>query len=556
MTRKFKLYFYVLPFIIFHNLIYSYHLNSNLPNDKPIVIVGNYKILLGEFSERYFNYLNATGIKDNPFTRRSILNNMINETLLTHYDDNSKILNDKNFKDEIGWSKKQTILAYLKDQEVYAKITVTDDELRDAFLRSNENIAARHLYATTEEEANNLFELLKIGIDFDFLAAQIFTDSTLRNNGGYLGYFSWGDMDPAFEDAAYSLDIGEISHPVKTTYGYSIIKLEDRVSHPLLTETEFIQKKSHLERALKIKKKKTSERDYLNKIYNRKKTTFNDENIKELFLSLTETQLSSIENRKLKTSSLLCAKYEGKSYTQSEILKRINELPIYHKEKIISFDKLTSAIEGFIVQDKLLGIAKSKGYDTLPVVKDAYKNLNEYILLKYKKNEIADRTEIPDSLIHNYYKENLHLFSSEDELNVQEIIVTDKSLADSIRLLLDNGGEFGILAKQYSIRKWSAENNGVMGYAPLSRFGMLKEKFWNSPISEIIGPIAIGNIYGLFKVLDRKPGKPKDFNVTKDQVAQALKLEQRNKIIMDYIENLWKKVNIQVDESTLTTYKF
>jgi foldase protein PrsA len=208
------------------------------------------------------------------------------------------------------------------------------------------------------------------------------------------------------------------------------------------------------------------------------------------------------------------------------------------------------------VQDKLLGIAKSKGYDTLPVVKDAYKNLNEYILLKYKNNEIADRTEIPDSLIHNYYKENLHLFSSEDELNVQEIIVTDESLADSIKLILDNGGEFGELAKQYSLRKWSAENNGVMGYAPLSKFGMLKEKFWNSPISKIIGPIAIGNIYGLFKVLDRKPGKPKDFNITKDQVEQALKLEQRNKIIMDYIENLWKKVNIQVDESTLTTYKF
>ena len=59
--------------------------------------------------------------------------------------------------------------------------------------------SVRHLFASTEEEANNLYKLLQNESDFKILAKQVFTDTTLQNNG-YLWYFSWGDMDTAFED--------------------------------------------------------------------------------------------------------------------------------------------------------------------------------------------------------------------------------------------------------------------------------------------------------------------------------------------------------------------
>ena len=154
--------------------------------------------------------------------------NVINEILLYYYDSNENILKDSKYLKELEEIRVRTILAYLKDQEVYAKITVTEQEVREAFSRVNEEIAARHLFAKTEDEANNLYELVKMGVDFELLAKQVFTDSVLKNNGGYLGYFTWGDMDPSFEDAAYSMKVGEISPPVKTDYGYSIIKLEDQ----------------------------------------------------------------------------------------------------------------------------------------------------------------------------------------------------------------------------------------------------------------------------------------------------------------------------------------
>ena len=196
-------------------------------DEQPVASVGTHEITLGDFHTRYAEYLSSSGVKDNNKVRESVLSNMINEVALYYYDNNRDLFNNKDYKLEQEWSKKQTILAYLKDQEIYAKIQVSDKELREAFLRVNQKIAARHLFAQTEEEADNLYQLLMAGQDFKTLAKQVFTDSTLRNNGGYLGYFTWGDMDPAFEDAAFSLKVGEISKPVKTKYGYSIIKVED-----------------------------------------------------------------------------------------------------------------------------------------------------------------------------------------------------------------------------------------------------------------------------------------------------------------------------------------
>ncbi len=95
--------------------------------------------------------------------------------------------------------------------------------------RSQEKLAVRHLYAKTKKEADRLYELLQKGASFNELAKQIFTDTALQNSGGYLGYITWGDTDPAFEDAAYSLKVGEISKPVKTAQGYSIIKLDNKI---------------------------------------------------------------------------------------------------------------------------------------------------------------------------------------------------------------------------------------------------------------------------------------------------------------------------------------
>src|SRR5271169_3563415 len=173
--------------------------DSTTNRSQIVAAVGTTQITYREFTDRYEDYLVFTGVKDNMPARYAILNNMINEILLRQYDDNSKVYNNPEYKKELTWAWKEAVLAFLKDREVYAKITVSDEELRTAYKHSMAKVAVHHLYASTESEAENLYRLVKMGVSFKELAKQVFTDTALENNGGNLGYITWGDADPNFE---------------------------------------------------------------------------------------------------------------------------------------------------------------------------------------------------------------------------------------------------------------------------------------------------------------------------------------------------------------------
>jgi peptidyl-prolyl cis-trans isomerase C len=93
---------------------------------------------------------------------------------------------------------------------------------------TDEEVHARHILVGSEAEANKIIAELKKGGDFAALAKAHSTDPGAAQ-GGDLGFFKKGDMLPEFSDAAFALQPGQISDkPVKTQYGWHIIKLEER----------------------------------------------------------------------------------------------------------------------------------------------------------------------------------------------------------------------------------------------------------------------------------------------------------------------------------------
>ena len=83
-------------------------------------------------------------------------------------------------------------------------------------------VKASHILVKTEEEAKKLYEEIKAGKDFSE-AAKEHSSCPSGRNGGDLGFFPKGVMVKPFEDAAFSLPVGELSQPVQTQFGWHLI---------------------------------------------------------------------------------------------------------------------------------------------------------------------------------------------------------------------------------------------------------------------------------------------------------------------------------------------
>jgi parvulin-like peptidyl-prolyl isomerase len=87
-------------------------------------------------------------------------------------------------------------------------------------------VRASHILVNTEQQANDILVQLKAGKKFEELAKSC-SSCPSGQNGGDLGFFTRGKMVPEFEQAAFSLKKGEVSAPVRTAFGYHIIKVTD-----------------------------------------------------------------------------------------------------------------------------------------------------------------------------------------------------------------------------------------------------------------------------------------------------------------------------------------
>ncbi|MFJ8071964.1 peptidylprolyl isomerase [Peribacillus sp. NPDC096447] len=127
---------------------------------------------------------------------------------------------------------KKDIVVYLQTKKlVEPRITVTDEEIstyfednKDTFAQA-EQVEASHILVEDEKTAKKVAKEIADGGDFAKLAAEYSTDTETADNGGSLGYFGKGDMVEEFENVAFDLDINKVSDPVKTEYGYHIIKV-------------------------------------------------------------------------------------------------------------------------------------------------------------------------------------------------------------------------------------------------------------------------------------------------------------------------------------------
>lgn len=107
------------------------------------------------------------------------------------------------------------------------------DEITADVPREQEQVWARHILVADDAMANLVLSRLETGDDWTEMASQFSSDTSNSNSGGDLGWFSITTMVPEFANVAFSLEIGEISEPVESQFGWHIIQVLGHESRPL-----------------------------------------------------------------------------------------------------------------------------------------------------------------------------------------------------------------------------------------------------------------------------------------------------------------------------------
>jgi parvulin-like peptidyl-prolyl isomerase len=530
--------------------------NSKENNQSVIAKVEQFTVSESDYVERYSNFLFSTGVEDNILARRQMIDNMVNEVLLIKLEDNQQILEDPQFisKKEQIW--KEVLLAFYKEKEVFQKIQVSDEELREEFVRVNEQISARHLYARNKAEANHLYKQLMEGFTFDQMASLVFSDEKLANNGGYLGYFSWGDMDADFEEAAFSMKIGEISRPVRTAYGYSIIKVEDRFRNPIMTEDEFNRKKESLLRLVRIRKSSQMKRNVTASLAEELDIKIEDKSLKQVMEKISGSNQklvgSDYGTDDIDPGITLLTSTAG-SMTIDQAIQELDKLPTSTRGKIRSTEHLRAALLGIVVQKALIMKARDKGYDHDEQFLKKYDKWVATNLIGEKYQKIYERIEIPEAEVIAYYQQHQQEFKQEEQLKVQDIIVLSEADANEIIDKIKKGSDFTKLAKSNSLRRDVEQTGGISPFVPLSRFGDYKDTFKNAPLNQTIGPLKINNFYMIARVISKEKQRPLTYEEVREGIQEVLKQEQKSKSIQNYLDELRGKHTISIDQDKVAS---
>lgn len=134
---------------------------------------------------------------------------------------------------EVMRNMKKSMLQQYSLRKMFNEISVSEEDIKAFYEKHKDNfvteekVNASHILVDSEEQAREILEDITDGMSFEDAAAQ-YSSCPSKQAGGALGQFGRGQMVKEFEDAVFSMQVGEISEPVKTQFGYHIIKLTGR----------------------------------------------------------------------------------------------------------------------------------------------------------------------------------------------------------------------------------------------------------------------------------------------------------------------------------------
>ena len=378
--------------------------------DTVIAKFGDNQITLSEFRIAYLHLIKQPKVFDSKKLRESFLDELIHGRLLSQ---EAKRLNiDKNELIEYKINAYRNKCLREEHFQVVIKplINIKEKDIEDAYLYTQEERRISHLFFISKSTADSVYQMLDKGASFDSLAKIVFKDTALANHGGDLGWVSWDQLEYDLAVAAFRMSFNKYSAPIKSIYGYHIIRVTDFKKKPMISRYEY---EIHRRKAKYLLEYKFGDKlafDFIDKL------------IKNARISIYPDKLKIVEKK-------LLDKFKRKPTQLDQMYEvQLNEEEIKTVETNL-WDERNQIIA--IVNEKNLTIGDFIGYLSFvpyQVIYSGIKNTLNFVFRDYLITEEANQIGLMKArdvlLKTKVYSENLL------QLELRKVLVKDVTVND------------------------------------------------------------------------------------------------------------------------------
>ncbi|MCL5266984.1 MAG: peptidylprolyl isomerase [Bacteroidetes bacterium] len=396
------------------------------------------------------------------------------------------------------------------------------------------------------DRALAILDSVKQGVSFAKLAEDNSADKASAKRGGDLGYFKRGEMVRPFDQAVFNMKVGQVVGPVRTQFGYHIIKLTDLTPVP-----PFSTEKDQLRQY------------YVNSVYKTDLANFVDV-LKQKYDFKMNGQIFDFLYGKVDSTKRL---------VQSNLDSLLT--PAERRESLFTFDKSSGTIDTVFALARddrnleplylnwqglhyILDEAAKKmvfahyADEKAPTYPDFDSLMTKYengiLIYNIERDKVWNKIQATDSLLKPYYFAHIDRYYWPERVDISEIHVSTDSAANTIYDMLKNGDSFDTLAAKYNQSPALAEKDGHAGLFADSSNALAIQAF-RMKEGEFSKPIVYAYGFSIIRVNKFVPSEPKTFDEARGEVSSDYQDVESKRIQSEWLEKLRKEFGVKIYEN-------
>jgi len=525
--------------------------------------VGDRSIMLEEiedfFSRRGYRFASA---EQELQAKRDLLDSLINQNLLIIGAFEHNLENQDEVLKVVEGERIKFLLEVLFDEKILSKAIPSESEIKDWYVRMGEEIKASHILVDSQAVAQEIIGKLKDGAVFEELAVEYSKDPGVKRNQGDLGWFTWGTMVDEFQNAAFQMQPGEVSAPVKTEYGYHIIKLVDR--RELEHRPSYAESKDQIRNLITERRKRTLMQDYVESVKKKYPITVEEATCQFVLNKLEFLYPPMIGNQPrwrnnidpaqldLAEKALVLGSYNGGQLTLGDYLSNLRRVPPDKRPDFDKYDSLSEIVFQMSLMDILQVEAKAEGLENNKKYKNKITRFKELAMADVMRNDsIPYAVELNEGEVQEYYDTHPEEFTTPTQFRLLEIQTADQAEAKTYASTIKTEEAFKKKAGEVTLRPGKKKVNGDLGLIRREHYPELFDLAEGLKRGRIAGPVKAAEKYSVIWVQEKIPPVLQDFSLVKTRIIDRLTKEKGDALFRQWIDDMKKRLTIEVYNDVL-----